>query len=165
MCRGAESFTEGLWDDVLVQLVVEHREAPVGVVVLYGPSFPNSFVHMGAIIHPEAALGVGAEAGFRFLLFGFRTWAFRKIYLELPEFNLPQFKSIVGRYFVEEGRLKAHQWYGDRYWDKVILAAHRDEAVPRLERFVARLDSRAECWADPRRLIVGYRPLVPIAET
>ncbi len=60
-----------------------------------------------------------------FLEYVFRGWSFRKLYFELPEFNLAQFSRGVNRLFVEEGRLREHLYYDGRFWDKVILALYR----------------------------------------
>ncbi len=47
--------------------------------------------------------------------------------MEAPEFNIAQIKSGLGRFFHEEGRLKAHHYYDGRYYDQLLLALYRED--------------------------------------
>jgi len=116
---------------VLSQLVVvDDRRKVLGLVVAYNADLSNGFVWIAAMLaQTESGLGRGADAVKLFLRYLFWTWDIQKVYCEVPEYNLPQFESAVGRVFVEEGRLSRHLYHGLRRWDQVILAVHRDSFV------------------------------------
>jgi hypothetical protein len=61
-----------------------------------------------------------------FLRYVFTCWNFRKLYMEVAEYNYEQFSSGAGRFFEVEGRLREHFYYGGRYWDKLILTLSRE---------------------------------------
>jgi hypothetical protein len=62
-----------------------------------------------------------------FLNYVFSCFDFRKLYMELPEFNYDQFASGEGRYFELEARLRDHSFFGGRYWDELVLAIYQDK--------------------------------------
>jgi RimJ/RimL family protein N-acetyltransferase len=134
------AFEATVWNDILVQFV-GHGEAgqPLSHVLAYGASHTHGHVHFGVVTRPGAGKLVGIESSALLIDYLFATWNFNKLYADVAEFNLPQFKSIVGRYASIEGRLKGHLWYGGRSWDQVILAVYRDptwqQIRQRLERF------------------------------
>jgi RimJ/RimL family protein N-acetyltransferase len=57
----------------------------------------------------------------------FKGWPFRKIYLEVADYNLNQFGSILRRFAREEGRLRDHLYLDRRWWDLVLIAIWRDD--------------------------------------
>jgi hypothetical protein len=61
-----------------------------------------------------------------FIDYIFRCWPFRKLYMEVAEYNVGQFGRGIERIATEEGRLREHLWYDGRYWDEVIYALYRD---------------------------------------
>jgi RimJ/RimL family protein N-acetyltransferase len=138
--RGAtpspEQWMQATWTGVLAQFVVARRrdDRPIGMVVIYRANFQHRHAYLAAVgFERPSPLMVFACA--LFIEYVFTIWGFHKLYLELPEFNLSQFASGVGSYFVEEGRLREHSFHGDRMWDEVILALYRDrwrEHGPRL---------------------------------
>ncbi len=131
--RGAtpspEQFVRQMWDGVLVQYAVVGRQLGrlYGTVGLYNANLPSGYVYGYAMSAPDR-MGSGkvVEGLLLMLEYAFRTWELRKVYFELPEFNLPQFQSAVGRYLVEEGRLIDHELLGGRRWDLVTLALYAD---------------------------------------
>ncbi len=139
-----EAFDAGLWADVLVQFVVESVDGnvPIGHVMAYGASHSHGHVHFGIVTRPDVRSGRGIEASALMLDYLFATWDFHKIYAEVAGYNLSQFRSVVGRYATEEGRLHSHIWYGGKAWDQHILAIYRDptwgEIRSRLMRYTAR---------------------------
>ena len=75
--------------------------------------------------------------------YAFETWPWRKLYLEVPEYNLELFRSGLDRYFVrDKGVLREHVYLDGRYWDVHVLAITREMwatwAVPSLARLRAR---------------------------
>ena len=135
-----ENWPQVFWQGVLAQfLVVRTRgEESIGLVNAYGPNFQHGWAYVGATklqpadCSPYMMLGLAI-----FIEYVFCNWNFRKIYLELPEFNYPQFRSGEGRIFVLEGRLKQHSYYDGRLWDQMLLAIHRDAWYEAGRRFLA----------------------------
>jgi len=74
--------------------------------------------------------GIAAEPARIFLDYLFDVWPFHKLYLELPEFNLPQFASAAGRGLHVEARMRNHHYHQGRRWDQIILAAYRAGEEP-----------------------------------
>ena len=60
-----------------------------------------------------------------FLTYLFDHFDFRKVYFEIPGFNLGLVQGWAGTILVEEGRLRDHYFYADRYWDQMIYALYR----------------------------------------
>lgn len=125
-----DEFLKGFSHGVLSQLVVTRPSSSeaIGLAVLYGANLQSSTAYLAVVVTPElVGSGVGAEAAILFLRYAFRTWNLVKVYLEFPEFNLPQFRSGLGRYFHLEGRLKAHYYHDGRRWDQLICAIYRGD--------------------------------------
>jgi RimJ/RimL family protein N-acetyltransferase len=125
-----DEFAAGLTSsDVLTQLVVceVRTREPRGYAVCYALNEAHRFASMGIIVDEElSGTGRGAEAGLIFLNYLFASFDIRKIYLEVPEYNLPQISSAIGRYYIQEGTLVKHFYAAGQYWDQVLLASHRD---------------------------------------
>lgn len=145
--RGAtpspEQFVRQLWDGVLIQYVVQGRQRPelLGTVGLYNANFASGYAYAYAIAAPDRVrTGKVIEGLLLMLEYAFRVWQFRKIYFELPEYNLHQFGSAVGRYITEEARLIDHEVIAGRSWDLLTFALYSetwDKSVIRLARGVA----------------------------
>jgi RimJ/RimL family protein N-acetyltransferase len=121
-------FESSLWAGVLAQFVVVEKGERRGLVVAYDADLRHGFAYMGAIMEPaRQATGLGVEAMVLFIHYLFGTWNFRKLYMELPEYNLEWMANRVGKGLVEEGRLRQHFYYAGRWWDKLILAIYRDD--------------------------------------
>jgi RimJ/RimL family protein N-acetyltransferase len=132
--RGAtpspEQFAAELWQGVLCQYVVAHREggAPVGLVSAYQADLANRTCYV-ALLGDKAhdASGLMLEGALLFVSYLFHTWDFRQLYAEVPGYTLDSFGSGMGRYFREEGRLVDHSFHAGRWWDLHILAIHRSD--------------------------------------
>lgn len=130
--RGAtpspEEWARGLWIGVLAQhlIVARDGDAPLGLALVHNPSFQDGYAYFAAVRlrpgdrSPAMMLGVGL-----FLQYVFANWNFRKLYLEVAEFNLASFASGLGLFQVE-ARLKEHLWFAGRYWDQLTLALYRN---------------------------------------
>lgn len=126
-----EVFVRELWNGVLTQFVsVSARDgSPQGLVVAYNQDFVQGFAYVGAVFSPSVTgTGVAIEAVGLFTEYLFGTWPFRKLYLEMPEFNYSQIASGAGSYFEVEGRLRNNDFYAGRYWDKLILAVYPERS-------------------------------------
>jgi RimJ/RimL family protein N-acetyltransferase len=131
-----ETFQNTFWQGTLVQFVVTMTGAaePIGHVVCYGHDAGHQYAFVGLVFAPPVlGTGLPLEAASCFLNYLFGTWNLRKVYFEVPEFNFPQFASGAGHYFHEEGRLRQHEFYAGRFWDKLYLAVYRDDVVPSRE--------------------------------
>jgi hypothetical protein len=131
-----EHWAANLWNGVLSQYLVWPTRGgdPAGLVMAYQASFQDGHAYVAATrLNPDnrsPALMLGLAL---FLEYLFGTWAFDKLYFEVPEYNLHQFGSSIGRLLKVEAQLRDHYRYGDRMWDKLTLALYRSDwkASPR----------------------------------
>ena len=126
------TFEQSLYTGVLCQFAVcpnENRDRFAGLVVAYNSNSQDGFCYMAAITDKTFGSGT-VEAVALFLRYLFKYWPIRKIYLESVEYNIPQYASAIKLgIFKEEGRLRNHHYFDDRYWDLVFLAIYRDDAA------------------------------------
>jgi RimJ/RimL family protein N-acetyltransferase len=123
-----EQIASTLWDSVLAQFVVESTGSgrPLGLVALTSPNFRDGWSYLSAVALPDAqGSGLVAEGVLLAFDHAFRTWPFRKIYMEVSATSYPAFRSGLGRFFVEEGRLAEHAFWDGEYVDLHILAVPR----------------------------------------
>ena len=123
-----EKIASSLWESVLAQFVIEgiNSQKPLGLVAITSPNFRDGFAYISALGPPEMqGQGLIAEGVLLGFHYAFSTWPFRKIYMEATEESYAAFKSGLGRFFVEEGRLKEHAFWNDRFMDLLILAVYR----------------------------------------
>jgi len=130
--RGAtpspEQWAEAVWAGALAQFLVVERqsEEPAGVVAVYRPNFQQGHAALGAARFASARSPVMILGIALFLRYVFACWNFRKLYMELPEYNYSQFASGLGRIFEIEGLLREHNYFDGQLWDEVILAIYRE---------------------------------------
>lgn len=137
---GPEEWAQGLWASVLAQfLVVEAaNNQPIGIVAAYKGNFRDGHARLAAARFGSAARTPLMAFGFAlFVRYVFHNWDLRKLYLEVPEFNLDQFSSIIEKYAVVEGRLKDHVFAAGAWWDELILAVYRETWEERGSRLVS----------------------------
>jgi RimJ/RimL family protein N-acetyltransferase len=123
-----DKIASSLWESVLAQFVIEgfSSQKPLGLVAITSPNFRDGFAYISALGPPETqGLGLIAEGVLLGFHYAFSTWPFRKIYMEATEESYSAFRSGLGRFFVEEGRLKEHVFWNGRYMDLLILAVYR----------------------------------------
>ncbi len=126
----AEVFQQNLWKGVLAQFVVVVRSssAPIGIVVAYNAELNHRFAYLGADFAPNVqGIGIAIEAAELFVDYIFATYNLRKLYLEVPEYNLGSMAYGVGGILKEEGVLRGHTYFRGQYWDRHLLALYRDE--------------------------------------
>jgi len=127
-----EAFHSLLWNGTLVQFMVCARDtgSPVGHIFAYNANFRYQTAFIGVAVKTSCVgRGWTLEAANLFLRYVFALWPFRKLYAEVLEFNYGQFASASGRGFEVEGRFREHEFYGDRYWDLLILAIYRETVL------------------------------------
>jgi RimJ/RimL family protein N-acetyltransferase len=150
-----EKIAASLWDSVLAQFVVEDVSGhdKLGLVSITSPSFRDGYAYVSAIGAPEVqGSGLIAEAVLLGFNYAFTTWPFRKIYMEATETSYAYFKSGLGRFFSEEGRLREHSFWNGRYVELLILAVYRATWAENLG-ILDRL-----CEAPPDRLPKAAQP-------
>lgn len=122
-----EGFDRALWNNVLAQFVVlsTANGAPLGLVQAYNAELTQGTGYAAQVMSAEAiGTGVGAEAFYLFAGYLFRVLPLRKLYLDVPEYNMPLVSSR-GIPFKTEGRLREHSYYDGRLWDRIVLALYR----------------------------------------
>jgi len=131
-------YSHHLWAGVLAQFAILHGDNLLGLSVLYGADFANGHCKMGIAKFrdaPDLRVMTGALLTINY---GFQGWPFRKIYLEMAEYNFPQIASGAGTVFSEEGRLTEHIFLDGIYWDVLILALKRDPFLLWSEKWLSR---------------------------
>lgn len=125
-----DTFEQGLWSGVLTQLLIVSRanDALLGSAIAYNADMNNGFAYIAAgLVADAAGSGIGIEAVDLFVGHVFASYNLRKLYFEVPEFNVPQFGSAVGTILHVEGRLLKHTYYNGRFWDRYIMSLYREE--------------------------------------
>lgn len=126
-----EAYVASTWNDVLCSFLVfstQDTSSPRGLVSAYQPDHVNGHCRVAAtrLGSPRAqnpAVMRGVMMLFDYL---FKGWPFRKLYLEVPAYNLEQFESALTAVFTEEGRLSSYTFLDGEYWDLVFLSLSRD---------------------------------------
>lgn len=128
-------FTAAMYaSDVLSQYMVINAEdgAPVGLAVAYAPSHIARHAKVAlqrvnvAQEHQGSTQGLMIEGFMAFVQFLFDHFDLRRVYLEVPEYNMSLFDIGAGSIFDVEGRLRDHLYWGDRLWDMYILTLDRE---------------------------------------
>ena len=124
-----EQWAQQTWGGVLAQFIVSstRTNSPIGLVAVYEANFQHGHAHLAAAAFepdrrsPAMILGLAL-----FLRYVFCCWNFRKLYMQLPEYNYAQFASAEGRIFEVEARLRDHFFHDGAYWDQLTLALYRE---------------------------------------
>lgn len=105
-----DEFAVGAWTDVLCTFLVfgDRAGEPRGIVSAYAPDHVNGHCRVGSARFGDSAGPSPTFARGVFLLFDylFCGWPFRKLYLEVPQFNLDQFGSLTDTIAVDEATLR-----------------------------------------------------------
>lgn len=114
-----------------VFLTIEVDGEFVGRLDLWGIDEHSRVAQLGiSIRRQDWGKGYGQDAVRTAVAYAFRHLNLRKICLEV----LADDERAVGSYraagFVEEGRLRRHQWFDGDYRDALVMAALRDEWRP-----------------------------------
>ncbi len=137
-----DQIVASLWKDVLAQFVVEGVSTgrALGLVALTTPNFRDGWAYLSAVGTPSVqGSGLIAEGVLLGFDYAFRTWPFRKIYMEVSETSYGAFRSGLGRFFTEEGRLREHAFWDGRYGDLFILSVLRATWAEQVPEALARL--------------------------
>lgn len=124
-----QEFQQGFHQGVFAQFVAVLRRNghPFGHLVAYQADPLNGHVYIGGVT--EARLhrtGFPIDAFVILMRYLFGNWNFRKIYMDLPEFNRSQILAggiIEG--LTEEARLRDVIYHDGSWWDRSILAINQ----------------------------------------
>jgi len=143
--RGAtpspEAFAANLWRGVLTQYMVVGRSdnRALGYVSAYNASLRHGHAYLAAARFSTGSSFRFLEGAALFIDHVFQSWPFRKLYLDVTEFTLPQFEGMIGNLCEIEGRFIDDVYYRGRTWDRLILALYRtrwdDVTASTLSRF------------------------------
>lgn len=112
----------------MVDMLQDGDAIPVGMTYTYNANMVDRFTYLCVYLSPEhTRKGIGPEAGYLVAKYLFSYFGFRKIYAEIFAYNAASLKSSLRNGFREEGCLKSHRWFGDRYWDLHILAITEED--------------------------------------
>lgn len=134
-----EEFRDQLFSGVLAQLVVARKDStqqPLATTILYRADLANGHAYFALLSDGAQASSLVIEGCLLFLRYVFATWPFRKLYAEVPGFNLTQFQSAIGSYLKEEAVLEEHDYHDGAYWPLYILSLSRST----WEQFKPRID-------------------------
>jgi hypothetical protein len=140
-----DKWVANLWNGVLCQhLIFAHSaELPIGLVCVYRASFQDRHAYLSAVrFELEGTNALMMRGLALFIQYVFGVWDFRKLYLESPSYNVPQFASGIGRFFEVQGRLTDHYEYAGRFWDLVLLTIDREAWLREGQRVVRAETSR-----------------------
>jgi hypothetical protein len=131
-----EQYHISVWSGVLAQFLVVRRndQVPVGVVTAYQADMVNGHVYLGvARFRPnDNSLSVVSGAVL-FVEYLFKGWPFRKLYMEVPDYNLSQIDGMLGKLIEHEGTLRNHLFLDNIFWDVHILSISREAWTRRRE--------------------------------
>jgi RimJ/RimL family protein N-acetyltransferase len=123
-------FRAEFWSGVLCAfLVIRRRDrVAVGCVVIYNADLHNQRAFCGcyqfsSVTEPALAI----EGMLAVLRYTFANWSFRKIYFEIPGFNVDQMRHSLRKYLRHEATFNDYWYFGERFWDHFIFALGRED--------------------------------------
>lgn len=137
-----EQLRELLWQAVLAQYTVIRRRdnEPCGLAVLHDADLPNGTAWAGLVVDPQRLpRGPGIEAFILLVEQAFCHWDLRKLYAQVPEYNMEQFANGVRKHTRVEARLRKHEFHFGRYWDSYVVAIWREQAETYLASYRQRI--------------------------
>jgi RimJ/RimL family protein N-acetyltransferase len=107
--------------------VLRRTDRPFGHLVAYQADLLNGHVYIGGVTEGRLhRTGYPIEAFMIFLRHLFLSWNFRKVYMDLPEFNRSQmFAGGLVDAVQEEARLRDFSYHDGEWWDRSIVSLRR----------------------------------------
>lgn len=124
-----QQFSELLYRGVLTQFIGERvaDSSKRCLVNAYNYQPDNQLCYVAALrLNRGKGTGEVALSMYHLLQFVFSRFPLRKVYLEMPEFNLGFVNSSLG-FVREEGRLEAYMYFDGTWWDRVFLSITRSD--------------------------------------
>ena len=123
-------FESTFWDGVLIQLaVVENRtDVPMGLVVGYKHDFALQHAYIGAVMEDRwQRTGQAIEGVLLFFNLMFRMFDFHRLFMDVPEYNIPWIGGAAQSLLTEQGRLGKYRFWKGRWWDQIVVAGDRTD--------------------------------------
>lgn len=152
-----QGFQQFLWSNTDVQMLICRQDSsdPIGHVCSYQTDEISGTSKVAVVLEPQFQRQAWPLEGlYLFLEYLFSTFPFRKLYFEVPGYNIGEFEKFLERHAAEEGRLQDAVFGGGRYWDLVTLTLTRNE----WDRFVSSSWGRVVSGAmfiPPRHVLNG----------
>ncbi len=121
-----QQFAGEFWSGVHTQLAIRDSSSRsvCGLVVSYAYDAVNGHTKAGVVVEPVGR-GLGLEAMFLFLDHLFQSWPVRRIYFEVPDFNIGRLGSVLDEFASMEGRLRGHLYWRGEWHDQLIFVVDR----------------------------------------
>lgn len=125
-----QHFVANAYEGVLAQFAVADAQTNEchGLVVAYNanPDAGHLYFAFQRANLDRISAGEMMTGSFLFFEYVFRTWPYRKIYLEMPEYNYRSFLSATGDLLHVEGILREHFHHNGKYHDMYVVAIYRE---------------------------------------
>jgi RimJ/RimL family protein N-acetyltransferase len=130
-------FEATLFEGVLAQFAVAPKDsgAICGLVTLYNADLANGHAFLGVVRGKRVPGDQGSMMDGCILLIqhAFASWPLRKIYFEVPGYNMHLVDGLIDAGFAtEEGRLQEFFFFNGEYFDKVYVSIHRHVWLERM---------------------------------
>lgn len=135
---GPEAWIHGLTQGQLALWVVAtpKERRVLGMISVYNASFQDGYAWLAAAhmdgLEPSPTIILALALAIDYV---FTCWNFRKLYMEVAEYNYSQFASSATRWCELEGRWRDHWYFHGQFWDLLTLALYRerwDALAPKL---------------------------------
>lgn len=113
---------------------------PEGYLALYAAQLRDGFAYFGFQRLRPGSLGAMYEGAFLFMDHCFATFDLRKIYVEVPGYNLSQFQSLIEEVFVVDAVIEGREYFDGKHWPLTIAHLSRDRWLDMRERWAAMLE-------------------------
>ena len=131
--RGFHQAWSGCTTDLMAaKFIVESGGRPVGLVFDYDRMLEDQYTKVTALLEEEST-GHGGGVIATALLVGwlFQSFPFRKIYMDVYDYNRTVVRMLRKLGLAEEGLLKGNRFWNGTWWDLHMFALYR-EAWPKV---------------------------------
>lgn len=113
-------------DRALAPMVVWNcTRGPIGILVDYNVDLQSQHAYVAAAFHGESNSGEVVRSVSLYVAYLFAMWPLRKIYFEIPHFNMTLSRFDKSHLFLKEGELHEHEFYDGQWWSTSILTIYR----------------------------------------
>lgn len=123
------------------QLIIERKRdcLPIGTVYMFNFSQVDGYAFVNLYLEPDCERkGYGIEAFSHFVCYLFDELDLRKLYCEAFAYNRLSIDSLESLGAVEEGKFRAHRYFGGGYHDVIRFAIYKELVSTRLRKLAER---------------------------
>jgi RimJ/RimL family protein N-acetyltransferase len=133
-----DQFERTFFDGVLAQYSIVNRDNGdlLGLAVAYNSDLSAGYTYLGLLRIPSIRRprGAGIEGAMLMIEYLFRNFPLRKLYFEVPTYNLDLVQSLVdSQLAVQEGVLHDHFFFEEGFVDQHIIAIYKATWRQRLD--------------------------------